>query len=90
MKYQAFRSSEDSFSIGFENGHLVSVYYGQGSYSDNGDSTCEVACFGDKGQWMMYDFESKAFITIATGNEIHARISPEQLSEIIYQISKLC
>lgn len=89
MKIQAFRSSEDSFSIGYDNGTLVSVYFGQGSYSDNGDSTCEVACFDKDGKWLMYDFESKSFISIPSGSEIHPRITPEQLSEIMYQISKL-
>jgi hypothetical protein len=89
MKGQAFLSSDDAFSINFANGYLISVYYGNGSYSDNGDTTCEVACFDDKGKWMIYDFVTQFFTTVDTGNEIHARTSPEQLSEIMYKISKL-
>lgn len=89
MKYQAFRSSNDSFTIGYANGYLVSVYYGHGSYSDNGDSTCEVACFDKDGGWLQYNFENQEFIKIPTGADIHPRITPEELSEIMYQINKL-
>lgn len=86
---RAFEQYTNAFHIAFNNGCIVSVSWDTGTYSDNGDKTCEVACFNRSGMWMVYSIDEGRFITLTDGTEVMREITADQLAEIMYNLKNL-
>lgn len=77
----------DGFQIIFANGNTISVMFGSFTYSDNGETTAEVAAWNKDGLWML--FQDKKWITLESGSEVMPRQTPEQVAEMVSELSKL-
>ena len=60
MKSKAFKTTvergyNDGFQMTFENGCTISVQFGKHNYSDEGETTAEVAAWDTEGNWLMFD-----------------------------------
>ncbi len=60
MKEKAFETKvdkeygRDGFQMTFANGCTISVIFGKYTYSDNGETTAEVAAWHSNGNWMYH------------------------------------
>lgn len=89
-KYRAFfkehKLNEDSstvqqgFQLRFENGIDVSVAFGDGTFSDKGLTTAEVAVIDDNGNW--YEFTDNKLIKHSDA-VVNARITTDDLVTIL-------
>jgi len=79
--------NHDGFQMTFANGCTISVMFGPYTYSDSGETTAEVAAWNKEGYWML--FQDGKWIEIGAGNEIMARQTPEQVAEMMGELSKL-
>jgi len=77
----------DGFTITFTNKNTISVMFGSYTYSDNGETTAEVAAWDKDGLWMV--FQNKKWITLESGTEVMPRQTPEQVIEMMSELSKL-
>ena len=61
MKEKAFETkvdkewNKDGFQMTFANGCTISVVFGKYTYSDNGETTAEVAAWNGNGDWMTWN-----------------------------------
>jgi len=65
MKNKAFKTTvelgyHDGFQMTFENGCTISVQFSKHTYSDEGQTTAEVAAWDNQGNWLMFDGEKTA------------------------------
>ena len=79
--------NHDGFHMTFANGNTISVMFGPYTYSDSGETTAEVAAWNEEGYWML--FQDGKSIVVETGSEVMARQTPEQVAEMISELSKL-
>jgi len=90
---KAFNAENDKefeierFSMEFGNGNTISVVFGKGTYSDQGETTAEVAAWDSKGDWML--FQNGKWIIIEQNSEVMPRCTPEEVAEMIFTLSKL-
>jgi hypothetical protein len=66
---------------------LVSVIFGFGSYSDQGETTAEVAVIDKNDNW--YIFENSKLIPSPDGSDVNSYIEPDQLVDIMYLAKQL-
>ena len=71
---------DQGFSLIFENGVIASVNFGFGSYSDEGETSAEVAIIDDDDNW--YVFNGKE-LEQADGPDVNPRVTPNDLVEIL-------
>lgn len=79
--------NHDGFKMTFANGNTISIMFGLYTYSDSGETTAEVAAWNEEGYWML--FQDRKWIVVETGNEVMPRQTPEQVAEMINELSKL-
>jgi hypothetical protein len=79
--------NHDGFQMTFANGNTISVMFGQYTFSDSGETTAEVAAWNKESYWML--FQDGKWIVVETGSEVMARQTPEQVAEMISELSKL-
>jgi hypothetical protein len=79
--------NHDGFHMTFANGNTISVMFGPYAFSDSGKTTAEVAAWNEEGYWML--FQDGKWIIVETGSEVMARQTPEQVAEMISELSKL-
>ena len=65
------------FKITFNNGNTVSVQFGSGTYSDDGQTTAEVGAWGPDGEW----------IKLGKYDDVKGHCTPEEVLEIMNQIA---
>jgi hypothetical protein len=88
--FQSFKedsSGTEAFSITFGNGNTISVVFGKGTYSDQGETTAEVAAWDSNGDWML--FQDGAWITIKQDSEVMPRCTPTEVAEMMFALSML-
>ena len=68
---------DKGFFIRFNNGYEVSVQFGTYNYSDNGQTTAEVAVFDPEGD----------LVKLAENNDVLGRVSPEKVAELMFDYS---
>jgi hypothetical protein len=90
---KAFNAENDKefeierFSMEFGNGNTISVVFGKGTYSDQGETTAEVAAWNSNEEWML--FQDGKWIIIEQNSEVMPRCTPEEVAEMIFTLSKL-
>jgi len=78
---------DQGFTLIFDNGVFASIKFGFGSYSDEGKTTAEVAIIDDKDNWYVFDQDE---LTICPyGSEVNARVTTDELAEILYLAKQL-
>ena len=73
--------------ITLSNGVLVSVIFGLGSYSDQGETTAEVAVIDRKQNWYVY--ANGELVPCPNGSDVNSYIKPDQLVDIMYLAKQL-
>lgn len=81
------KSNHDGFQLTFFNGNTISVMFGKHTFSDNGETTAEVAVWNKKGEWML--FQDEKWLVIKEGSEVMPRQTPEQVAEMMFKLSNL-
>ena len=71
---------DEGFALIFDNGVIASVKFGFGSYSDEGNTTAEVAIIDSEDNW--YIFNGKE-LEEADGVDVNPRVTPNDLVEIL-------
>ena len=93
MKEKAFETivdkeyGEDGFQMTFANGCTISVIFGKHTYSDNGETTAEVAAWHSNGNWMYH--QEGDWIEIPDGDsEVMPRRTADEVAKLIYTLSQ--
>jgi hypothetical protein len=71
------KMQDKGFFIRFNNGYEVSVQFGTYNYSDNGETTAEVAVFDPEG----------GLVKLGEHDEVLGRVTPERVAELIFEYS---
>ena len=71
---------DEGFTLTFDNGVFASIKFGFGSYSDQGETTAEVAIIDSEEYW--YVFNGKE-LKKADGIDVNPRITTNDLVEIL-------
>jgi hypothetical protein len=61
----------------FKNGYTISVQFGKGNYSDEGETTAEVAAWGPDRKW----------VKLSEHDDVRGWCSPDDVLDIILQIA---
>ena len=94
MKDKAFKTTvergyNEGFQMTFENGCTISVQFGKHTYSDQGQTTAEVAAWDNKGTWFMFDGEKwKEIPEIPEGSDVMSYTSADDVAKLIYTLSQ--
>ena len=91
MRSKVFKTTtelgyHDGFQMTFENGCTISVQFGKHTYSDQGESTAEVAAWDNQGNWLMFDGEK--WFEIEDASDVMARQSANEVAKLIYTLSQ--
>ena len=73
--------TREGFSMLLANGVSVSVIYGDGSFSDKGETTAEVAVTDSKGNW--YILADDKLVVFPLGSEVIPNVTPDELVTIL-------
>jgi len=74
-----FEDTRDGFHITFANGWTVSVQWHKYAYSNENNSTAEIAAWDSNGDWYRH----------SNGDTVEGWASPERVAEFVSEISKL-
>ena len=98
MKEKAFETkvdkeiNHDGFKMTFSNGCTISVIFGKYTFSDNGETTAEVAAWNNaNGKWMIFQEDRLPFdqwIELDNETEVMARQTAEEVANLIYTLSR--
>ena len=77
----------DGFQITFGNGCTISVIFGKSSYSDQGETTAEVAAWNGDKDWMLYS-DGKWVVLKDGYSEVMPRCTPDEVAEMMFTLSK--
>jgi len=90
MKEKAFETrdkafDQDGFKMTFANGFTVSVAFGKYTYSDEGETTAEVAVWDKDGFWYVLNDEDNhmSLIKIEEGNDVMGRCTADLVASIM-------
>ena len=91
MATKAFKATlelgyNNGFQMTFENGCTISVQFGKYTYSDQGETTAEVAAWDNKGNWLMFD-EDK-WTEIENGSDVMPHQTASNVAKLIYTLSQ--
>jgi len=91
MATKAFKATlelgyNNGFQMTFENGCTISVQFGKYTYSDQGETTAEVAAWDNKGNWLMFD-EDK-WTEIENGSDVMSHQTTSDVAKLIYTLSQ--
>jgi hypothetical protein len=82
----------DGFKMTFSNGCTISVIFGKHTYSDEGQTTAEVAAWNNtSGNWMVYDEDGLPFdqwIELDNETEVMPRQTADKVANLIYTLSQ--
>ena len=77
-KFKAVQNEyHTGFHITFENGYTVSVQFGKTWYSDQGETTAEVAAWGPDRKW----------VKLSEYDDVRGWCTPNEVLEIMNQIA---
>jgi len=91
MKEKAFETkvdkeiNHDGFQMTFANGFTVSVVFGKYTYSDEGETTAEVAVWDKDGYWYVLNDEDNhmSLIKLETGTDVMGRCTSDLVASIM-------
>ena len=78
-KFRLTRATGSGFHMTFNNNVTVSVQFGEGTYSDKGANTAEVAVFRDD-DWYLLGINE---LVLANGSDVNAQCSPDIVAVIM-------
>ena len=89
---KAFTTNREGFQITFSNGCTISVIFGKYTYSDEGETTAEVAAWNSDGNWMLFQEDRLPFdqwIVLSEGEtEVMPRQTADEVANLIDTLSK--
>ena len=90
MKEKAFETrdkvfDQDGFKMTFTNGFTVSVVFGKYTFSDEGETTAEVAVWDKDGFWYVLNEEDNhmSLLKIPSGNDVIGHCTADLTASII-------
>ena len=92
MKEKAFETkvdkewNKDGFQMTFANGCTISVVFGKYTYSDNGETTAEVAAWHSNGNWMYH--QEGDWIEIPDSSDVMTHKTADEVAKLIYTLSQ--
>jgi len=89
MVDKSFSSTSKGFQMTFSSGYTISVSFSEFSYSDQGETTAEVAVWHSKeDHWLC--FEDGAWVIVPDGHSaVLGHQTPDQIASHMEIISKL-
>jgi hypothetical protein len=90
---KAFRTTtnkeheKDGFQITFENKYTISVIFGKYTFSDQGETTAEVAAWNKDGNWVTYS-EGKWLALQEGSTEVMSHCTADEVAEMMFTLSK--
>lgn len=75
--------TREGFSMLLANDVCVSVIYGDGSFSDKGETTAEVAVTDKQGNWYILSESSDKLVAFPLGSEVIPNVTPDELVTIL-------
>ena len=78
--------NHDGFHMTFANGCTISVMFGKYTYSDNGETTAEVAAWHPNGNWMYH--QEGDWIEIPDSSEVMPRRTADEVAKLMYSLSQ--
>jgi hypothetical protein len=91
MKNKAFKTTlelgyNNGFQMTFENGCTISVQFSKYTYSDQGETTAEVAAWDNKGNWLI--FNEDKWTEIENGSDVMPHQTASDVAKLIYTLSQ--
>ena len=91
MKNKAFSThvekelNHDGFHMTFDNGATVSVMFGKHTYSDQGETTAEVAVWDKDGDWYILNEEDNhnSLIKVNSGSDVIGHCTSNMVAHIM-------
>ena len=91
MKEKAFETkvdkvyNQDGFQMTFANGFTISVVFGKYTYSDEGETTAEVAVWDKDGFWYVLNDEDNhmSLIKLTSGSDVMGRCTADLVASIM-------
>jgi hypothetical protein len=77
--------NQDGFQMTFANGFTISVMFGKYTYSDEGETTAEVAVWDKDGFWFVLNEEDNhmSLIKIEDGSDVMGRCEADLVASIM-------
>ena len=85
-------TNHDGFKMTFSNGCTISIMFGKYTFSDNGETTAEVAAWNNASdKWMIFQKDRLPFdqwIELDNETEVMSRQTAEEVANLIYTLSQ--
>jgi hypothetical protein len=90
--FQLLNDVCEGIQMTFSNGCTISVIFGKYTYSDEGQTTAEVAAWSGDGDWMLFQEDRLPFdewiVLPKDTSEVMPRQTANQVANLIYTLSK--
>jgi len=83
--------NHDGFQMTFSNGCTISVMFGKYTFSDEGQTTAEVAAWNSDGNWMLFQEDRLPFdqwIVLENEIEVMSRQTADEVANLIFTLSR--
>ena len=89
MKFKAENNEwHHGFQMTFANGCTISVQFSKHNYSDQGETTAEVAAWNSNGDWMIWNGDN--WVVLTNGDtDIMSHQTPDDVARMISELVKL-
>jgi hypothetical protein len=89
MKFKAENNEfHHGFQMTFDNGCTISVQFSKYNYSDQGETTAEVAAWNGNGDWMMWDGNNWNVLTNGD-TDVMPRQTTDDVAGLISELVKV-
>jgi len=89
MKFKAENNEfHHGFQMTFDNGCTISVQFSKFNYSDQGETTAEVAAWNGNGDWMMWDGNNWNVLTNGD-TDVMPRQTTDDVAGLISELVKV-
>ena len=89
MKFKAENNEfHHGFQMTFDNGCTISVQFSKYNYSDQGETTAEVAAWNGNGDWMMWNEDNWNVLTNGD-TDVMPRQTTDDVAMLISELVKL-
>ena len=89
MKFKAENNEwHHGFQMTFENQCTISVQFSKHNYSDQGETTAEVAAWNSNGDWMIWNGDN--WVVLTNGDtDIMSHQTPDDVARMISELVKI-
>ena len=89
MKFKAENNEfHHGFQMTFDNGCTISVQFSKHNYSDQGETTAEVAAWNSNGDWMVYNGDN--WVVLTNGDtDVMSHQTTDDVARMISELVKL-